>query len=275
MSSDQIKRNIRWVLGCLIAFLVFLVLAQWFGSDQANRVDLPNVLAAPSRQALFGRDELGRDLLARVFVGGAHTLFPSLLALILVVLFGCFMGVLSVRFGGIVDRFVQVAITLFQAFPPIIFVIGVVGFLGLGMEQTLLAICLTSWTKYAYLVRSLLFDSKEEPYFRYADMFGNTFWSKIKLYYLPSVFPQVVTTMVYDLNTIVMEIAGMSFIGLGAQMPYAEWGAMINNGRSYLQIVPWIVAFPSLFLILFIGGVMYLGWLLKQYFAIQQGYKRS
>lgn len=275
MSSDQIKRNIRWVLGCLIAFLVFLVLAQWFGSDQANRVDLTNVLAAPSRQALFGRDELGRDLLVRVFVGGAHTLFPALLALILVVLFGCFMGVLSVRFGGIVDRFVQVAITLFQAFPPIIFVIGVVGFLGLGMEQTLLAICLTSWTKYAYLVRSLLFDSKEEPYFRYADMFGNTFWSKIKLYYLPSVFPQVVTTMVYDLNTIVMEIAGMSFIGLGAQMPYAEWGAMINNGRSYLQIAPWIVAFPSLFLILFIGGVMYLGRLLKQYFAIQQEYKRS
>lgn len=268
MSSDQIKRNIRWVLGCLIAFLVFLVLAQWFGSDQANRVDLLNVLAAPSRQALFGRDELGRDLLVRVFVGGAHTLFPSLIALILVVLFGCFMGVLSVRFGGIVDRFVQVAITLFQAFPPIIFVIGVVGFLGLGMEQTLLAICLTSWTKYAYLVRSLLLDIKEEPYFRYADMFGNTFWSKIKLYYLPSVFPQVVTTMVYDLNTIVMEIAGMSFIGLGAQMPYAEWGAMINNGRSYLQIAPWIVAFPSLFLILFIGGVMYLGRLLKQYFAI-------
>ena len=83
MSSDQIKRNIRWVLGCLIAFLVFLVLAQWFGSDQSNRVDLPNVLVAPSRQALFGKDELGRDLFVRVFVGGAHTLFPSLLALIL------------------------------------------------------------------------------------------------------------------------------------------------------------------------------------------------
>ena len=134
-------------------------------------------------------------------------------------------------------------------------------------------ICLTSWTKYAYLVRSLLLDIKEEPYFRYADMFGNTFWSKIKLYYLPSVFPQVVTTMVYDLNTIVMEIAGMSFIGLGAQMPDAEWGAMINTGRSYLQTAPWIVAFPSLFLILFIGGVMVLGKLLKQYFAIQQAYK--
>ena len=275
MSSDQIKRNIRWVSLGLLAFLVFLAFAQWLGADRANQVNLGHVLASPSHQALFGRDELGRDLLVRVFVGGAHTLFPSLLALFLVVLFGCLMGVLSVKFGGIVDRLVQVVITLFQAFPPIIFVIGIVGFLGLGIEQTLLAICLTSWTKYAYLVRSLLLDIKEEPYFRYADMFGNTFWSKIKLYYLPSVFPQVVTTMVYDLNTIVMEIAGMSFIGLGAQMPYAEWGAMINNGRSYLQIAPWIVAFPSLFLILFIGGVMYLGRLLKQYFAIQQEYKRS
>lgn len=70
MSSDQIKRNIRWVLGCLIAFLVFLVLAQWFGSDQSNRVDLPNVLVAPSRQALFGKDELGRDLFVRVLSEG-------------------------------------------------------------------------------------------------------------------------------------------------------------------------------------------------------------
>ena len=275
MSSDQIKRNIRWVSLGLLAFIVFLAFAQWLGADRANQVNLGHVLASPSHQALFGRDELGRDLLVRVFVGGAHTLIPSLLALFLVVLFGCLMGVFSVKFGGIVDRLVQVVITLFQAFPPIIFVIGIVGFLGLGIEQTLLAICLTSWTKYAYLVRSLLLDIKEEPYFRYADMFGNTFWSKIKLYYLPSVFPQVVTTMVYDLNTIIMEIAGMSFIGLGAQMPYAEWGAMINNGRSYLQIAPWIVAFPSLFLILFIGGVMYLGRLLKQYFAIQQEYKRS
>ena len=273
MSSDQIKRNIRWVSIGLLLFLVFLGFAQWLGADRANQVNLGHVLASPSHQALFGRDELGRDLLVRVFVGGAHTLFPSLLALFLVVLFGCLMGVLSVKFGGIVDRLVQVVITLFQAFPPIIFVIGIVGFLGLGIEQTLLAICLTSWTKYAYLVRSLLLDIKEEPYFRYADMFGNTFWSKIKLYYLPSVFPQVVTTMVYDLNTIVMEIAGMSFIGLGAQMPDAEWGAMINTGRSYLQTAPWIVAFPSLFLILFIGGVMVLGRLLKQYFAIQQEYK--
>ena len=273
MSSDQIKRNIRWVSLGLLAFLVFLAFAQWLGADRANQVNLGHVLASPSHRALFGRDELGRDLLVRVFVGGAHTLFPSLLALFLVVLFGCLIGVLSVKFGGIVDRLVQVVITLFQAFPPIIFVIGIVGFLGLGIEQTLLAICLTSWTKYAYLVRSLLLDIKEEPYFRYADMFGNTFWSKIKLYYLPSVFPQVVTTMVYDLNTIVMEIAGMGFIGLGAQMPDAEWGAMINTGRSYLQTAPWIVAFPSLFLILFIGCVMVLGRLLKQYFAIQQEYK--
>lgn len=156
MSSDQIKRNIRWVYLGLLLFLVFLGFAQWFGADRANQVDLGHVLAAPSRQALFGRDELGRDLLVRVFVGGAHTLFPSLLALFLVVLFGCLMGVLSVKFGGIVDRLVQVIITLFQAFPPIIFVIGIVGFLGLGMEQTLLAICLTSWTKYAYLVLSLI-----------------------------------------------------------------------------------------------------------------------
>ena len=84
MSSDQIKRNISMgiPLVCFF-FLVFLGLTQWFGADRANQVDLGHVLAAPSRQALFGRDELGRDLLVRVFVGGAYTLFPSLVALLL------------------------------------------------------------------------------------------------------------------------------------------------------------------------------------------------
>ena len=76
MSSDQIKRNIRWVSIGLLAFLVFLGFAQWLGADRANQVDLGQVLAS-SRQAFFGRDELGRDLLVRVFVGGAHALFPS------------------------------------------------------------------------------------------------------------------------------------------------------------------------------------------------------
>ena len=86
MSSDQIKRNIRWVSLGLLAFIVFLAFAQWLGADRANQVNLGHVLASPSHQALFGRDELGRDLLVRVFVGGAHTLIPSLLALFLVVL---------------------------------------------------------------------------------------------------------------------------------------------------------------------------------------------
>ena len=81
-------------------------------------------------------------------------------------------------------------------------------------------------------------------------MYGNSFWTTLKNYYFPSLFPQILTTMSFDISTIIMEIAGLSFVGLGAQAPSPEWGAMINDGRIYIQEAPWIVVFPCLLLIL-------------------------
>ena len=80
-------------------------------------------------------------------------------------------------------------------------------------------------------------------------MYGNSFWKTLKNYYVPSLFPQIVTTMTFNVSTIIMEIAGLSFVGLGAQAPSPEWGAMMNDGRTYIQEAPWIVAFPCIFLI--------------------------
>lgn len=263
------KSSFLWLLlGGVISCLCIFAWAGLTLENRSTQIDLAQILTGPSFQAWFGRDELGRDVFSRVLVGGARTLFPSLLALLLISLLGTLLGLISAKLGGLVDRLVQVFITVFQAFPPIILVISLVGFLGLGMKQTIIAICLTSWTKYAYLVRSLIVDTQTEAYMEYAGMFGNSFWRKVRFYDLPNLLPQLLTTMAYDVNTIVMEIAGLSFIGLGTQLPYAEWGSMINAGRTYLQTAPWLVFFPSLFLVGFIFTITLLAKNLKTHFEI-------
>ena len=114
---------------------------------------------------------------------------------------------------------------------------SIVSILGIGLQQTLIAICLTAWTKYAYLMRSMTMQLKNEPYIQSSKMYGNSFWTTLKNYYFPSLFPQILTTMSFDISTIIMEIAGLSFVGLGAQAPSPEWGAMINDGRL-VRLVP-------------------------------------
>lgn len=239
------------LLGSLIlAALVLSLLAPRLLGDSLTKVNLQNALKAPNATEWFGTDALGRSVFARAMSGGAETVLPALSILLVVTTVGSFIGVTSAFIGGKVDQCILLVITAFQSFPSIILVIAIVGILGIGLQQTAIAICLTAWTKYAYLTRSMTLQLKNEPYIQSAKMYGNSFWSTLKNYYFPSLFPQMLTTMSFDISTIIMEIAGLSFVGLGAQAPSPEWGAMINDGRIYIQEAPWIVVFPCLLLIL-------------------------
>ena len=239
------------LLGSLIvAALILSSLAPRFFGDSLTKVNLQQALQAPSGAEWFGTDALGRSVFARALSGGAETVLPALTILLVVTAAGSLIGVISAFIGGKIDQFILLIITAFQSFPSIILVIAIVGILGIGLQQTAIAICLTAWTKYAYLTRSLTLQLKKEPYIQSAKMYGNGFWSTLKNYYFPSLFPQMLTTMSFDISTIIMEIAGLSFVGLGAQAPSPEWGAMINDGRIYIQEAPWIVIFPCLLLIL-------------------------
>lgn len=253
------------VLGLIIlAFLTILILAPFFVSESVTKVDLSQAFHAPNSKEWFGTDALGRSVFNRVLSGGVQTVLPSLFILLVVVSVGSFLGISSGLMGGKLDKLVLLVVTAFQAFPSIIFVIMLVGILGVGLEQTVLAVCMTNWAKYAYLSRSLTLQLKKEPYIQSAVMYGNGHLETIKNYYFPSLFPQILTTMIFDVSTTIMEIAGLSFIGLGAQVPSPEWGAMINDGRTYIQEAPWIVFFPCLMIIVTVLLFTRFGELLKE-----------
>ncbi|MBS4749813.1 ABC transporter permease subunit [Granulicatella sp. zg-ZJ] len=248
----------------ILLFIGILCIAAFVFGESVTKVNLAQAFHAPNSKEWFGTDALGRSVFERTLSGGIQTVIPSLFILFIVVTVGSFIGISSGLIGGKFDRTIFLIITAFQAFPAIIFVIMLVGILGVGLQQTVIAICMTNWAKYAYLTRILTLQLKEEPYIQSATMFGNEYLQTIRNYYLPSLFPQILTTAIFDVSNTIMEIAGLSFIGLGAQVPSPEWGAMINDGRAYIQEAPWIVVFPCLMIILTVLLFTRFGELLKQ-----------
>ncbi|GGE34744.1 ABC transporter permease [Streptococcus himalayensis] len=262
--SQARHQRLKFLVLITIAFLAILCIAPLVFGENITKVDLTRAFQAPNAQEWFGTDALGRSVFQRTLSGGIQTVLPAILILMIVVTIGSFIGISSGLLGGRIDKAILLLITAFQAFPSIIFVIMLVGILGVGLEQTILAICITTWAKYAYLTRSMTLQLKKEPYIQSAVMYGNGFFQTMTHYYLPSLFPQILTTMMFDVSTVIMEIAGLSFIGLGAQVPSPEWGAMINDGRTYIQEAPWIVFFPCLMIILTVLLFARLGEILKQ-----------
>lgn len=260
----QNRKPFTLAITVFCCFLLCLLIGWILFTPQATVVHLANSFTSPSSSEWFGTDALGRSVLARTMSGASETVFPSLLVLLLVSMTGTLIGLSSGFIGGKFDRFILMCISVFQAFPSIVFVIAIVGVLGAGLSQTLLAICLTHWTKYAIVSRSLTLQLKHEPYIEAALMYGNTRRQILTNYYLPSLIPHVLTTASVDLSAIIMEIAGLSFIGLGAQIPAAEWGAMMSDGKNYIQSAPWIVLFPCLALIFTILLFTWVSRLLKQ-----------
>lgn len=232
----------------LVWLIVMYILPEFF-KETITKVDLLNALQGPNQQEWFGTDALGRSVFARVMSGGRESIFSGLSVLCIIVVIGTLIGVTSGLIGGKFDQFILLVITAFQSFPAIILVIAIVSILGTGLQQTVLAMCMVAWTKYAYLTRAITQQLKEESFIKAAKMYGNTFWSTIFNYYFPMLKPQILTTMSFDVGIVIMEISGLSFIGLGAQVPSPEWGAMINDGRIYIREAPWIVIFPCIMLI--------------------------
>ncbi len=207
--------------------------------------DLSRALTAPNEVNLLGTDRYGRDVLSRVIVGSQTTLCASLLLLLTIVTVGSAIGATAGLMGGRLDVFLMRMSDVFLAFPQMVFAIAAAGALGGGLFNAALALALIGWTKYARLARGLVLTIREMPYIASARMAGASSTEILIDHVLPNIAGPILVTAALDLGTIIMELAGLSFLGLGAMPPTAEWGAMMNNGRSMLQTAPWVILSPG------------------------------
>lgn len=207
--------------------------------------DLAQSMLPPSAAHWMGTDRYGRDLFSRVLVG-AQTSILSTLALVGVIsIFGTVVGTLCGYYGGMVDSVVMRISDVCLAFPGLVFALAIAALLGGGVGNAVIALAVISWPKYARVARSQTLALKSTPFIAAARLSGCTSVQMIPRHILPNILGPILVTAMLDIGTMMMELAGLSFLGLGAQPPTAEWGNMMSGGRSMLQTYPWLVLSPG------------------------------
>lgn len=208
--------------------------------------DLGARLQPPSSTHWFGTDHLGRDIFSRVVDGSRLTLMIVVLVGVLVAPIGMAVGIVSGYFGGLVDRLLMGLTDIVMAFPRLILALAFVAVLGPGLKNAVIAIAITGWPAYARLARAETLSLREREFVVAAKLQGAS-WGRILLRYIaPFCIPSVIIRLTLDMAGIILIAAGLGFLGLGAQPPAPEWGAMVAGGRDYIVDQWWVATLPGL-----------------------------
>ena len=207
--------------------------------------DLSVALRAPGSGHLLGTDRYGRDLLSRIIMGGQSSIFSTFALVTLVSVIGTSVGVACGWRGGVLDTVLMRASDVFLAFPGLVFALAVAGVLGGGMQNAVIALAAISWPKYARIARGLTLAQKDATYLAAARLSACTDAQLIFRHILHNIVGPILVTAMLDIGTMMMELAGLSFLGLGAQPPLAEWGSMMSGNRNLLQTAPWTILAPG------------------------------
>ena len=234
------------VYGALTLLLILVaVFAPYITPYDPYEQDLGNALLAPCREYLLGTDRYGRDMLSRVIMGARSSISSAVLLVVIITVAGSIVGILCGYCQGKLDSFLMRLSDIFLAFPGMVFAIAAASVMSGGIMNAVAALAFISWPKYARIARSQVLTIKNAPYISAARLAGSGTGKIILKHIVPNIAGPVIVTAVLDIGTMMMEIAGLSFLGLGATPPTAEWGCMMSNGRSMLQTSPWVILAPG------------------------------
>lgn len=247
MNRKQKKLGRRVVLFLILAALLMLIgiFAEYLMPNDPNATNAAFMKTSPCKEFPFGTDKLGRCVCSRVLSGTCVSVFSSLALVGISLMIGTFMGMLCGYYGGVFDVIVMRIADVFLSFPQMVLAIAVAGILGGGLLNAMLALGITSWTLYARLARSAVLRLKKEDYLLAAEFTGANDLKILIFHVLPNIAGPLLVSAATQIGTTMMEIAGLSFLGVGVIPPQAEWGSMINEARAYLQLAPWAVLAPS------------------------------
>ena len=247
--------------GAIMVFIVFLMalFPQLATSLSPTDQNADVILQAPSAAHLFGTDNFGRDVLARVANGTRIDLTIGILAMIVPFATGSLIGLIAGYYGKWVDSLLMRILDIFMAFPFIVLVIAIVAILGPGLNNLYIAIWLVGWKDYARLVRSEVMVAKNAEYVQAAKILGYPDLRILLRHILPNVLSVSIVFAAADVVMCMLSGAPLSFLGLGVQPPAPEWGALIADGRAYLSQAWWICTFPGFALVFAGTGFSLLG----------------
>jgi len=246
-------------LACLLVMVFIAIAAPLIAPYSPTTINYDVVLSAPTWAHPFGTDDLGRDIFSRVIWGGRESLRTGYLAVMIGLGGGIIVGLVSGYLGGAFDSITQRIVEVFLAFPSILLLLSIVAALGPNLVTIMIAIGVSSIPGYSRLVRGSVIATKNLDYVTASRLIGaKNRWIMVR-HILPNIIAPILIYGTMSLGGAIMLTAGLSYIGLGAQPPSPEWGAMLNYGRAYLQLGWWMSAFPGLAVFITVLSINLLG----------------
>ncbi|PWC16616.1 D,D-dipeptide ABC transporter permease [Brenneria roseae subsp. roseae] len=241
-------RNPLTAIGSAIVLMLLLVaiFAPWIATHDPLVQDLANALQAPGAAHWFGTDEFGRDVFSRLVYGSRITLYIVALVSVTVGPIGLLLGVVAGYYGGIVDTILMRITDIFISFPSLVLALAFVAALGPGLEHVVIAITLTAWPPIARLARAETLSLRHADFVSAVKLQGASSLRILLHHIVPLCLPSVIIRITMNMAGIILTAAGLGFLGLGAQPPDPEWGAMISAGRRYMMECWWLVTIPGL-----------------------------
>jgi peptide/nickel transport system permease protein len=241
-------RNTVERVSVALAILIVLVavVGVWLVPHDPLLIDFRSKLLPPSSEHWLGTDGSGRDVLSRLLAGARLTLSSTMVVILSALLIGCTIGIASAFLGGAIDNLLMRLTDIWLGFPPLILALGFAAAMGASLEAAIWALIFSWWPNYARLCRMITRDILAQKYMASANALGVSTLRKVFRYVLPNAFDVLIIQVTLDISAVMLGISGLSFIGVGAQIPTPEWGAMISDGRSFVSNGWWIVVFPGL-----------------------------
>ncbi|WP_010497370.1 nickel transporter permease [Paenibacillus elgii] len=246
-------------IGLLAVLLLIILLGPYIVPNDPLTVKMTERLKPASLQYPLGTDHLGRCIFSRLVAGARTTLGFTGLVVLTVALIGLPLGLWSGYVGGRVDALLMRLVDGMGALPEFILAIALTGFLGPSLSNLMLSVVLVKWMGYARVVRSIVLSEREKEYVLAARVGGSGTWKVIGLHLLPHVVSPVLVLAALDVGKIMLTISSLSYLGLGAQPPAPEWGAMLNDGRAYFQTAPELMIYPGMAILLVVVACNLIG----------------
>lgn len=246
-------------LSIILLFILLALFAPWLATHDPAAQDLANRLARPSAAHWLGTDELGRDIYSRLLYGGRVTLGMVIAVVVLVAPIGLAIGCIAGYFGGIVDTALMRLTDIFLAFPRLVLALAFVAALKPGIESAVLAIALTAWPPYARLARAETLTVRRTDFIAAYRLTGASSWRIIMRHIAPLCMPSLIVRVTLDMSSIIITAASLGFLGMGAQPPSPEWGAMIATAKRFIFEQWWVATIPGIAIFLVSLAFNFLG----------------
>ena len=261
LSLNRIMRQRKTQIGLAIAILFVLVaiFAPLIAPNNPTLVDVTVKLQNPSLKYPFGTDQLGRCVFSRIVCGSRYSLFYSFTVLAITLIIGLPIGMIAGYVGGKWDTAIMRVIDIFLAMPSFIIVLAIAGSFGTSGRNLILAMSMSYWANYARVSRALTLKIKGESYFQALKAGGLSNVRIIFKHVLRNIMPSIIALATVEIGSIILSIAGYSFIGLGVQAPNPEWGIMLSESKPFIQTFPQLMMYPGLTIMLIVFGVNMLG----------------